>query len=106
MKFNIYSTSLYDDPDLLIKKYPCLNKFFFEVIESEVSNIKRTRTKDENGFWIYFDDESEKMIIKESVVYIHSLEELLSLRDECGHELVISKHGDTNTIEIYDTWRE
>lgn len=39
-------------------------------------------------------------------IIINSLEELLSLEERVGHDLVLGWYGPVPTIEIYDTWRE
>lgn len=39
-------------------------------------------------------------------IKINSLEELLSLEERVGYDLILGWYGPVPTIEIYDGWRE
>ena len=98
MKFKITSSSYSNNFEKIIKEYPCLKDFGFEVAEYEVP--LKTRTRDECGkriFQIY-----GKNIIREPYVTIESLERLLALKSAVEEPLIITE----DEIEIYDGYRE
>ena len=99
MKFKIYNTWLSDD------NKPCESAV---LAQCERKTTSRTRIRDELGKIIVQDNERTS-IEKYWIVYIHTLDDLLELRDEVGKELIISKSdldGFDGEIEIYDGYRE
>jgi len=101
MRFKIESSWYYDTYEQLIKKYPCLKDFGFEV---EKKNIVRfEKIKDEEGEILK--QEYEKSIYT-PYIYIYGLEELRRLRESVHHCLIIDWDGDEASIEIYDGYRE
>lgn len=102
MKFKIYRTS---DRRLTTDHKPCKSAV---LVQFENKTTSRTRIRDDLGKIIVQD--TERISIKKYwIVYIHSLDDLLELRDEVGEELIISKsdlEGFDGEIEIYDGYRE
>lgn len=102
MKFKIYRTS---EPSLIDNRKPCESAV---LVQFENKTTSRTRIRDDLGKIIVQNNERTS-IEKYWVVYIHSLDELLELRDEVEEELIISKsdlEGFDGEIEIYDGYRE
>ena len=95
MTFKITSASCYYNPVSLLKYYPCLKDFNF--VEKEFPSE-------------IFDDEKEYG----GEIEINSVDELISLIRAVNYPLIFGDKWfenrdeviETNTIEIYDGWRE
>lgn len=98
MKFKIVSSFYSNNFEKIIKEYPCLKEFGFEVVEYEVP--LKTWTCDERGMRIL--QIHGKQTIRKSYVTIESIEQLLALKSAVKAPLII----DEDEIEIYDGYRE
>ena len=98
MKFKITSSFFSNNFEKIIKEYPCLKDFGFEVVEYEVP--LKTWTWDENGMRIL--QIYGKETIRKPYVTIESLEQLLALKSAIEEPLIITE----DEIEIYDGYRE
>ena len=95
MKFKIVSTDYYDENEKIIKKYPCLKDFGFEIEKYEAPVID-------------FDYKSREFKTIGTVtkyrtyLTINSLERLIELETAVEYPLIITE----DEIEIYDSYRE
>lgn len=102
MKFYIENTD-YDKGEKLLKLYPSLSKYGFEIHQVEKVGPK-VKTRDENGETIYsirtYNEEKK-------TVNIDTLEQLLQFRNDVGEALIIHRDDEPiPCIEIYDNYRE
>ncbi len=99
MKFHLKST-IYDKYcDKLLSVYPCLVDFGFDTKEKIYP--KTTRVRDERGNYI---TQNDFVTVREPVIEINTLEELLELIRLVDEEIIIN--NDPAVIEIYDGYRE
>lgn len=84
MKFSIHATSIRNDPQYLLDRYPCLNDYNFEVKEYERESLR----------------------VVETYITIDTIEQLIKLMDAVDEELVIINGPEIPAIEIYDDYRE
>lgn len=103
MKFRIRATDIYPDDSRIIDKYPALKEYGFEVVEERKTANKVARITDENGNLIT-QERPCSWIVKKAFIRINSLEELLELRKDVDNDIII--YRESNTIEIYDGYRE
>lgn len=106
MKFSITATSVYgNDPERLLKEYPCLRDYNFEIKDIQVPH--RTIIKDENGNPIVFKNGTYS-VRHETYIDVDDLQTLLKLFGDT-RELIITKSIADDAdfeIEIYDDYRE
>jgi hypothetical protein len=104
MKFRIESTCIsHRKPEKLIKEYPCLRYFRFEVEQEEVP-LGGQWIADENGRIIrQVSDETRTKYT--SYIYIDTIEQLMGLLKAVKDETTEIIVGD-DYIEIYDGYRE
>ena len=101
MKFRITSTEC-DWNSIVLDKYPCLKDFGFETCEETRERFVGWAI-DENGKGI---KQTEPYKVLRPYVNIGTLEDLISLMDRVGEDIVIQKYNDGLEIEIYDGYRE
>lgn len=100
MQFKITSSIWGDDTPNLINKYPGLHKYGFAVVKKV--HPQYIELKDECGN--FKSHEYACQVEYTPSVYIYSLEELISLSETVGYELIVD--GKKKSIEIYDGYRE
>lgn len=103
MKFQIEATSIWRDKhERLIKEYPMLADYGYEVETKDVPVVPRW-IKDENGRFIKFHT-GETKTIHTPYITVNSLEQLMEFikRLEGTSEIIVSE----DFIEIYDGYRE
>lgn len=87
MKFKITASSLWStETDKLLKEYPCLHDFGYEVEET-------------TEYSFYHNLNYPK---KTAYIHINSLEELVKFKQAVDKIIIF----DEDEIEIYDAWRE
>lgn len=84
MRYRIYSTWNWDNAEALLKDYPRLKDFAFEVEPIQLNYETR----------------------EASYIDLQTLEDFLTLREAVGQPLIIGPGGNKNDIEIYDSYRE
>lgn len=100
MKYQIKSTT-WDNIEQLIKHYPCLIKFGFEI---DIQLVDREiPVEDENGNIVKFIYGDE--VLNTSFITIDDLDEIRELAEMVKSPLIIFE-DDEPTIEIYDGYRE
>lgn len=106
MRFRIEATSIWSNAtahEKLIKEYPCLQNFGYEV--ETTTKIKKTWINDECGNRIW--QKGPETIVHTPYVNLNSLEDLNRLYEAVANPLIYSGDiSDYPTIEIYDGFRE
>lgn len=103
MKFEIMATRCYGEAEEIIERYPILKQYGFEVVEEREIRTKTVKITDENGRPMHQKVPYE-YVDKKAYIQINSLEEILDLRKDVDEYIII--YNDSNTIEIYDGYRE
>lgn len=102
MIYEISASSLWcwdkEECDNLLKKYPCLNHFGFKVEEKSKPTGKYVRDENGNRIW----QEGPPRIYYKPTIKIDTLDDLNKLIEAVDSSLVYT----SDTIEIYDTYRE
>ena len=96
MRVLISSTYTYDNSEKLVAKYPFLKDFDIESVVTKRFSAT------------YGHKKIEKVIAK-TYITINTLEDLISIMDKSGHDLVLCRDGEEGHIaevEIYDGYRE
>lgn len=103
MKFEIMATYCHREVEEIVEKYPILKQYGFEVVEERKVCTRNVKITDENGRPM-----TQKVpyeyVDKKAYIQINSLEEILDLRKDVDEDIII--YNDSNTIEIYDGYRE
>lgn len=105
MKFQIYSTTEDYNPQRLLKQYPVLNDYHFEIVEYEKEYVHVGYVKDEHGNRIE-QHIIRKRKITEAYIIVESLEQLMKLVHDLDEYIIIGDKNETPHIEIYDDYRE
>lgn len=105
MKFLIYSSSNWNDPQHLSECYPRLNDYNFEIVEYEKEYERRFWIRDEKGERI-IQTTKEKRKVTEGYITVDSLDQLMKLIRDIDEHIIIDKGVENPNIEIYDTCRE
>lgn len=104
MKYHIFTAEYWlDQPDAVLRMYPCLQYFGFEIEEKLVP--KTSRIRDERGRWC---SQINYEMKKYGYVTIDTLEKLMELQKAVDHSLII-RDGDDDygqAIMIYDDYIE
>ena len=105
MKFRIDATSIpigpaYGCHEKLLKEFPCLSKFGLEIVGEEI-NAGGQWIRDENNNRIW-QPSNRKKIFYAPYVTIDTVEQLIELINSVENPIVVT----SDTIEIYDTYRE
>lgn len=96
MRVLISSTYIFDNAEELVAEYPFLKDFEFESVVTKRFSAT------------YGHKKIEKVIAK-TYITINTLEDLISIMDKSGHDLVLIRDGEKgriSEIEIYDGYRE
>lgn len=105
MKYYIYSAEYWrDQPNPLIRMYPCLKDFGFG-IEQKLTPYS-TRIRDERGRYI---SQVDYKIKEYGYVIIDAIEKLMELQKAVDHDLIIGGYDDEYggpSITIYDDYIE
>lgn len=106
MRFKIYSSGQFvDDPTELLRNYPCLKDYNFEIVEYEKEYEHHSWIRDEKGERIR-QTRIEKRKIVEGYITVDSLNQLMKLVQDIDEPIIIDNDMIKPNIEIYDTYRE